>query len=614
MSYTIKKTNGQTLLSLPDGTIDTSTGLFLVGKNYRGYGEFIGDNFVRLAENLANVTPPNNPLTGQLWFNTNNATLNLFNGSTFKQVMSMITSATEPVSPSLGDLWLDSSVNQIKVFINSVWALLGPQTPKNAGTSGIIVSFVTDTLNQSHVIDQLYVNGTVVAIISADTSPFTLQTSIGGFSVINPGFNIVSNYSFNGNTTNSLNLGNIPAASYARIDIDQNISSRYSFKNTNGINIGPQNNISVKSVTNDAEFICNTGNISFLSNSTTNLLINSVTNEVQILQNPISNLGVTNKNYVDSNISTSLNTAESYTDTKFNTVVGNPPSTLNSLEKIANSINNDSNIFLTLSNSLNGKADTVNANLTGNPVATTPAIEDNSSSIATTNWTTSKLSDYVKTETLSDYYHGINPFFKGIATQQFSPAVSDNSQNLVTSNWVHSLFVKGMIMIWPFTVDTIPTGWAQCDGAVHNGLQTPDLRNCFIVGASNNYPLGQTGGNATANPLMSTAGLHNHGAQTGLTSLSIDQLPAHSHSYLDAYFSESGDPSGSDINHYPGMNGQLDHDNNPFDFQLSRVTNPTGNNQGHSHPVFNDGSHTHSINQISTIPPYYSVVFIMKVV
>ena len=67
MSYTIYKTNGLQLLTLLDGTLDTSTGLNLVGKNYINYGTVQNENFVWLLENQASDTPPLYPLTGQLW-------------------------------------------------------------------------------------------------------------------------------------------------------------------------------------------------------------------------------------------------------------------------------------------------------------------------------------------------------------------------------------------------------------------------------------------------------------------------------------------------------------------------------------------------------------------
>jgi hypothetical protein len=40
-------------------------------------------------------------------------------------------------------------------------------------------------------------------------------------------------------------------------------------------------------------------------------------------------------------------------------------------------------------------------------------------------------------------------------------------------------FVSGMIMLWSGSIASIPSGWLLCDGS----NSTPDLRNCFVVGA-----------------------------------------------------------------------------------------------------------------------------------
>ena len=76
MAYTIVKTNGTVLTTIPDGTSNTSsTSLALPGRNYAGYGQYVDTNFVHQLENYANVSPPPNPLTGQLWYNTNSNTM-----------------------------------------------------------------------------------------------------------------------------------------------------------------------------------------------------------------------------------------------------------------------------------------------------------------------------------------------------------------------------------------------------------------------------------------------------------------------------------------------------------------------------------------------------------
>lgn len=76
MAYTIVKSDGTVLTTIADGQVNTtSTSLGLPGRNYAGYGQILDTNFVHMVENFASSDPPSNPLRGQLWYNTNNATL-----------------------------------------------------------------------------------------------------------------------------------------------------------------------------------------------------------------------------------------------------------------------------------------------------------------------------------------------------------------------------------------------------------------------------------------------------------------------------------------------------------------------------------------------------------
>ena len=76
MAYTIVKSDGTVLATIPDGTIDTtSTSLGLPGRSFSGYGQAQDTNFVHLTENFAAATPPPNPLRGQLWYNTTTNTV-----------------------------------------------------------------------------------------------------------------------------------------------------------------------------------------------------------------------------------------------------------------------------------------------------------------------------------------------------------------------------------------------------------------------------------------------------------------------------------------------------------------------------------------------------------
>jgi hypothetical protein len=58
MAYIINRFDGTELTVLEDGTIDTTTSLGLVGRNYVGYGETQNENYVFLLENFANDAPP----------------------------------------------------------------------------------------------------------------------------------------------------------------------------------------------------------------------------------------------------------------------------------------------------------------------------------------------------------------------------------------------------------------------------------------------------------------------------------------------------------------------------------------------------------------------------
>ena len=79
MSYIINKTDGSVLTEIVDGTVDqTATDLTLIGKNASSYGEAFNENFIRILENFANTSSPNNPIQGQLWFDTGENRLKIY--------------------------------------------------------------------------------------------------------------------------------------------------------------------------------------------------------------------------------------------------------------------------------------------------------------------------------------------------------------------------------------------------------------------------------------------------------------------------------------------------------------------------------------------------------
>jgi hypothetical protein len=181
MSYTITLTNGSTFATIPDGTINTSSSMTLVGKNYAGYGQFINDNIIRLLQNGANTTSPGAPLQGQLWYDQTTGTMKVYTGSTFKVISGATASSTAPsVSNVAGDLWYDSVNAQLNVYSGSAWILVGPAYTGNTGVTGAIVTTITDTNAVSHVAVEMYVADAVVGIFSKDAAYTPAAPPAGG--------------------------------------------------------------------------------------------------------------------------------------------------------------------------------------------------------------------------------------------------------------------------------------------------------------------------------------------------------------------------------------------------------------------------------------------------
>lgn len=192
MSYTINLTNGNLLVTIPDGTINTSAcSQTLIGKNYAGYGQFLDDNFVHLLENAANGTAPTAPLTGQLWYNTTTGVLKVYNGSVFKTLASANAASSAPSSNSIGDLWYDTTNAQLNVWTGSAWLLVGPIYSSATRITGAVPAVILDNTATSHVVVELYVNDVIVGFISEDPA-FTPQTSVTGFTTIRPGITLAT--------------------------------------------------------------------------------------------------------------------------------------------------------------------------------------------------------------------------------------------------------------------------------------------------------------------------------------------------------------------------------------------------------------------------------------
>jgi hypothetical protein len=228
MAYTITTTAGATLASIADGTVNsTNTSLTLIGKNYAGYGIFLNENYIKLLENFYNSSAPNAPLAGQLWYDSTNNLLKVYNGSIWKPISSSASGSSQPASPVTGDLWYDSANAQLKVWSGSAYITVGPSYTTTSGTSGAVVETILDSGSASHVVVKFYISNTTVAILSKDAT-FIPGTSISGFTNIVPGFNLstaISGALFTGTVSIAATLQGITASQFLRSD--QAASSGY---------------------------------------------------------------------------------------------------------------------------------------------------------------------------------------------------------------------------------------------------------------------------------------------------------------------------------------------------------------------------------------------------
>lgn len=303
MSYTINKTNSETLITLLDGTLDTTTGLNLVGKNYIGYGELQQENFVWLLENFANDTQPTNPLEGQCWYDTTNNVLKVYDGARFRTVSAKSAGTTQPTSAVVGDSWWDTVNDQYNVYSSTGWITVGPAYSKLDGKSGSIVESVYDTSATKHTVISSYLNNVRVAITSKDAE-FTPNVALSGFTTIKPGVTlstVVNNNIVNSTSRNAQFLGNVEASYYLRSDINNTAAGSLDL----GGNLIVGDDLTVSGATSTILFQNNayTKDLVFTSNlngtRVNSLTVDGTTGNVSVVGKPTTPLGVATKSYVD---------------------------------------------------------------------------------------------------------------------------------------------------------------------------------------------------------------------------------------------------------------------------------------------------------------------------
>ena len=125
--------------------------------------------------------------------------------------------------------------------------------------------------------------------------------------------------------------------------------------------------------------------------------------------------------------------------------------------------------------------------------------------------------------------------------------------------------------------------WILCDGGSDGkGGTVPDLRGRMILGASDEHTAGSTGGSETHS--------HSISGTVGSTTLSIKQMPRHTHTFDKGTYGNIAEAKGS------ANSGK-------------QTTDATGDSQAHTHSLSEAKS-----GSASNLPPYYALSYIMRIV
>jgi uncharacterized protein YegJ (DUF2314 family) len=198
MAYRIDRYNNTVLTVVEDGTVDQTTDLKFIGKNYAGYGEIQNENFLYLLENFSGANPPPRAVSGQLWFDSAALKLKFYDGVKWRSTGGTAVSPTAPTGLTIGDLWWDSSNEQLYAFNGSTWILIGPQKAGSGETRMISIT-VKDTAGTNQNIIIGIINDEVIMITSQtefdlnSVQPANVPVSLTtGFDRIRKGITLVN--------------------------------------------------------------------------------------------------------------------------------------------------------------------------------------------------------------------------------------------------------------------------------------------------------------------------------------------------------------------------------------------------------------------------------------
>jgi microcystin-dependent protein len=243
---------------------NTDTDLVFVGKNFPGYSQFIGENFLHLLENFAKNSPPTNPITGQLWYDKGELVspakpqLRVWNGNDWVEAGNVKKSIQRPTSAVTGDLWVDTTNQQLYLFTGTDWSLIGPQFNESNSTGFKSEEIIDRDTNTAKTVISVFLEDQRVAIFSK--FQFVPKATVPGFSEIKQGVTLSSqDFDLDGLVLNkfwgtseksdALVIGNntVPAANFLRSDAVSTTNFALNVRGAPGISVGESLETSITS-------------------------------------------------------------------------------------------------------------------------------------------------------------------------------------------------------------------------------------------------------------------------------------------------------------------------------------------------------------------------------
>jgi hypothetical protein len=196
MTYTIRKTDGTILLELADGLKDdASSSITFIGRNLSNFGEFQNNNFLRIVENFAFSSPPENSIRGQVWYDTDDYRLKVSSGGDWLPIPISHYSDTKPDVGRSGYLWFDSQYQQLYIHNGTDYTIIGPERAKGFNETRLVTTTTSDLYNTPHPIVKITIDGETVAVISTSGYDVNSLNAIDGIPYVYRGITLKNHLS-----------------------------------------------------------------------------------------------------------------------------------------------------------------------------------------------------------------------------------------------------------------------------------------------------------------------------------------------------------------------------------------------------------------------------------